>query len=313
MRNFQKLDDVISLEAAGWKEDGVKTVLISVLGGDCIDQEGASDDFAHHGDRARWIFTMAGLSEKTTELVGAGTSCDIVIVPENLSRACSADLTTMFGEPVTMQQQASRISSIGNTPAVISSVCAVCWNEVVHFEPTPKEFDGWRLPGKLPTDAKIPMVGTRCVGALTARLFNERTLDAEETELLKVLRLRHEESGEERFCSRDFFLQQFGFDRTPLVSFLRNKLPCHEMITKTTGLPASGRFATPCGSARLCLNCEMVVKSLDAGYRLDLVVNATLACLCKALNSWKRGHLQGGLVSYKCKGTTPQAWGRLCP
>ena len=123
---------------------------------------------------------------------------------------------------------------------------------------------------------------------MTARLFNERALDAEETELLKVLRLRHEERGEERFCGRDFYFQQFGFDRTPLVSFFRKKHPCHEMITKTTGLPASGRFATPCGSARLCLNCETVVRSLDAGYRMDLVVNATLACLCKALNSWKR-------------------------
>ena len=251
-----------------------------------------SDNCAHHGDGARWIFTMSGLSQKIIELLGPGTSCDIVIVPDYLSPACSTDLANMFGEPVVMQPEDAGASSIANMPAVISSVCGVCWNEVVHFGPTPEEFDGWRLPGKLPTDAKIPMVATRCVGALTARLFNERPLDAEETELLKALKLCHQESGEERFCNRDFFMQQFGFDRTPLVSFMRNKLPCNEMITKTTGLPASGRFATPCGSARLCLNCEAVLKSLDSGYRLDLVVNAALACLSKALNSWKRGTSQ---------------------
>ena len=84
---------------------------------------------------------------------------------------------------------------------------------------------------------------------MEARVFNERPLDVEEAELLKALKLCQQESGEGRFCCQDFFMQKFGFDRTPLVSVMRNKLLCHDIIPKTTGLPAS---ENPLHSVRVC-------------------------------------------------------------
>ena len=133
-----------------------------------------------------------------------------------------------------------------------------------------------------------------------AAVFGDKTLSPLEQQTMDDFTMRHQETGERRLCSRDWWLRWYGYVKTPLQTMLSAQHPCHTMIFTVTGSPAPAGTTgvEPCGKQRFCVACEKVFVFLDGTYCLPVMVDAAVALMVKARQLWASG--QGDPAWARC-------------
>jgi hypothetical protein len=127
--------------------------------------------------------------------------------------------------------------------------------------------DGWSMSDQPPQREKIRSQGLLSVicTAAECKLFEERPLTLAETTVLGIYRVKHNTTGEERLCPRDWWMRWWGFQHTPHQKFLDLETPCSRTIISVTGLRAdeSSPCAKACGRDRYWKACENVFSTLE--------------------------------------------------
>ena len=121
--------------------------------------------------------------------------------------------------------------------------------------------------------AKLVKGGRRhpqTVGDLAVtKLFKERQLTTQDDIAMATYSMRSI-SGEQRLCSRPFWLRLYGLLSTPGEAASTNTSLCTGMISSTTGtrVPpgSSSSVVVPCGKDRYCQACEKFLCMLSQCY-----------------------------------------------
>lgn len=291
-----------------WKEENVKFVLISSIGSDLA--QSVPDRVLHHGHlhhpRTRWLWGMVSASEALRAKVGDNGVADVLFVPTNIDGPFQEAVTHLWGPPVAGLDQVESTRwagtarmSVFSTPGSFNLV-PVCQNE----SSSKDAIDDWTGPSDQvlkQLHAAHPTFIPSDLGKLaTARLFRERLMTAEESQLLESMQMRHA-SGEQRLCSRQFWSRWYGFHHTPAQTLLAENLPCAGMIIPTTGMQAPTNLpaeaASPCGRERYCLGCENNLAIMSSGYQTYMVTDILLALMTKCLGTWN-AQASGDAVSW---------------
>ena len=252
-------------------------------------QTGTDTSNGLHMSETRWIFEAGKVAHLLCGAVGQENVSTILFSPMRLNGETKNTLKTMFGVP--MENVTQCLNTVSNTPLIFTTPSGAVYQTVVEETPKMLEHDGWKmLPKVYDWATKNHSLGSQAVSLLHKKLFGERAWDAEETQLMEALLAKHVQSGEERYMSREWWMQQYGIlGQTPLPSFFMSKLPCHGLIFAMTGVAGKGQNAVPCGKVRYCENCEKIIHQLDQGYHFHVLTNAVINILTKAVSTWKRG------------------------
>jgi len=313
------LESFLESSKGKFKEYQIKTVFVSMIpaatdcGGRTLSQRNAA---LLHGDSLRFLWSVAKCSDLLRATVGDDAVCELTFAPALMDDALKVELAQMFG-PVTSTASAS-YNAVAPVPTVFAtpSGCGVVPSFSKSSYDTQK-IDGWEI-------CKDPQVSeelssgliTFIARAAEIAVFHGRTLTPLEVKTLEDFTMTHTESGERRFCNREWWFRWYGYVKTPLQAMLNSQYPCHGMIFAATGSPApSGVIGgEPCGKQRYCVACEKVFVTLDATYCLPIMVDAAVALMAKSRQLWSSGEddaawrRPGGLNrSHACGPSCPYA------
>jgi hypothetical protein len=273
----------------------IKTLFVSMLhagvagaGGDRSGLRGAA---ALHGDGLRFLWTVARCSEALRAVGGDDSVAELVFAPPRMETLLAAELTKLVG-PTTATANAT-YNGVACVPTVFATprgcaIVKVCQGQ----DYAPQAIDGWRLSAEpvVPEDANgrpIDLVSK----AAEINVFQERPLTPVEQKVLDTFTMAHEQTGERRLCSRDWWLRWYGYHKTPLNTVLDARQTCTPIIYSVTGSAAAADApgGEPCGKQRMCVACEQALRVLDATYCLPVMVDAAVAVVVKAQQLWSSG------------------------
>jgi hypothetical protein len=277
-----------------FKSDNVKTVFVSMIhavnGGPSQRGSSQRQNTLHH-DAYRFLWSVARCSHNLREVAGDEAVCELVFAPPNLDDALKTELVKLVG-PVTCTA-ASVYNGVAPVPSVFATpgACAIMQSfRKSEYETQP--LDGWAVPAEpqVPADVTGGLI-TFIAKTSEIVVFQERPLTEVEQRTVEAFTMTHQETGERRLCSRDWWLRWYGHVKTPLQSMLCTQHPCHPVIFAVTGSPAPAGIAgvEACGKQRYCTSCENVFKYLDGTYCLPVMVDATVALMTKARQLWAAG------------------------
>lgn len=288
------LHEFIESSKDNFKTYKVKTLFVSMVHaatgvGECT--PGQREAAALHGEGIRFLWTVAACSHHLRAAVGDVSVSELVFAPSILDETCKMELTKLVG-PATSTANVS-YNGVAAMPSVFatpggSAVVKVC--RASDYEMQAK--DGWRL-------ASEPTVSDNVRGgvinfltkATEIAIFQEREWTPLEKQTIDDFTMTHDETGERRLCSRDWWLRWYGYAKTPLQTSLDTQHPCHSVIFAVTGSPAAADApgSQPCGRLRLCGACEKALNVIDGAFCLPVMVDVAVALMVKAKQLWASG------------------------
>ncbi len=151
---------------------------------------------------------------------------------------------------------------------------------------------GWCLPVEPKVSADVLDGPISFLNRLAEiAVFQERPLSTLEQQTVDDFTMVHEQTGERRLCSRDWWLKWYGYLKTPVQPVLDTLHTCTPVIFSVTGsaAPADAVGAHPCGRQRLCADCEKALSIVDGTYCLPVMVDVAVAVMVKAQQLWATG------------------------
>ena len=131
-------------------------------------------------------------------------------------------------------------------------------------------------------------VATKLGNMRTTVLFKERALSKSEKDMFNKLTMQCDLTGETVMLNRQFWMKQYGLNKTPMDGYYKNNLPCEENINPTTGKKTVTSQGSKCGAKRYCENCAKTMEILDENFRLPVLVNGSLNVLFKCVSLWRQ-------------------------
>ena len=255
---------------------------------------------ALHADGCRFLWAVAKCSHLLRATTGDDAVCELTFAPSKLDEVVKMELAKVTG-PHTSTANVS-YNGVAPVPTVFAtpSGCAIVQGFRAASYDT-QVMDGWQVASD-PTVSEDVSGGLISFIARTAEaaVFGDKTLSPLEQQTMDDFTMRHQETGERRLCSRDWWLRWYGYVKTPLQTMLSAQHPCHTMIFTVTGSPApAGTTGVElCGKQRFCVACEKVFVFLDGTYCLPVMVDAAVALMVKARQLWASG--QGDPAWARC-------------
>jgi hypothetical protein len=251
-----------------------------------------------HRVNTRWLWSLVRLSHDLRAMVGDNNVAELTLTPSIASPTVVSCLGELFGPVVIASRMLSEYNKVAPVPLAFGVpsdfTVTKCHDEK---DTAATALDGWSMAAP-PTERSAPL-STGLLGgiskALEIEIFQERSLTPAETAALSTYKMKHGQTGEERYCSRDWWMRWWGYHQTPHQKFLDETQQCSRTIISVSGLPAAGSSpcAKPCGRDRYCKVCEGVFNGLDKTFALPTVIDCMVAIMNKALKTWKHGEASG--------------------
>mgnify|MGYP000373527579 CR=1 FL=1 len=254
--------------------------------------ENASSEMAAeselHNKSTRWMWSVVRLSHDLRLTVGDNNVTELTLAPPHASPKVVARLESLFGPMGCEYNQVAPVPCVFGVPS--DFVVTKCHDDQ---DTAGSVLDGWAMLAEPARREKTfgPGLLSMICKAAESKLFEERPLTPAESSALATYRVKHNTTGEERLCSRDWWMRWWGFHQTPHQTFLDTEKPCSRTIISVTGLRADESLscAKPCGRDRYCKACEQVFHSLDNTFSVPAVIDCMVAIMNKALKTWRDG------------------------
>lgn len=289
----------LDTNAVAFKENGVRTVFISVLSATSLSAQGC-DSAASCGEAVlhrgafkdvwtplRWSETMRG--------AGDGKVADLLFCPADLPPQVSDLVEKLVGPKQSVQKAiyngVATVPGVYCTPGDITVV--KCLQD--HDSCTVK--DEWSLVVKSSeVCARSGLLG-HIQRLMEIRVFEERPLTEQEAKLLESFTIVHSNTGERRIASRAWFLKWWGLCKSPFERLCDESYPCAGTIYSVTGLPAPASCpgAKPCGQDRFCQQCEAMFQTLDRVYNLPTMADSAVSFVYRAVQAWSSPDERGAM------------------
>jgi hypothetical protein len=247
-----------------------------------------------HSKSTRWLWSIIRLSHDLRLCVGDCNVAELTLAPRHASTKIVARLESLLGPLVSDSKIGCDYNQVAPVPCVFGVpsdfVVTMCHDEQ---DTAGSALDGWTMPAQPPRRGQMfgPGLLSLICKAAECKLFAERLLTPAETLALETFSVQHNTTGEQRLCSRDWWMRWWGFHQTPHQKFLDTETPCSRTIISVTGLRAdeSSSCAKACGRDRYCKACEEVFLSLDNSFSFPAVIDCMVAIMNKALKTWRDG------------------------
>jgi hypothetical protein len=230
--------------------------------------------------------------------VGDNNVAELTLTPTLASPVVVSLLGDLFGPVVNASKMLSEYNKVAPVPLAFGVPSDFTVTKCHDEQDTAATLlDGWSMTAP-PTERsellQPGLLGGICK-ALESQIFQERSLTVAETAALSTYKLKHTSTGEQRYCSRDWWMRWWGYHQTPHQKFFDELQQCSRTIISVSGLPAAetSPCAKPCGRERYCKVCESVFNGLDKTFALPTVIDCMVAIINKALKTWKHGEASG--------------------
>ena len=291
--SLASLETFIESSKVNFKTYHIKTLFVSMI--HAVNGVGARVPSQRnvavlHGDSFRFMWTVARCSQALRTTTGDDAVCELLFAPSKLSDEVKVELAKVIG-PLNSTGNVS-YNAIAPVPTVFGTPGGCGIVKVCRSDYETQTMDGWCATGNPQVSEELPG-GLIAFIAKTAELavFQERPWTPLEQRTVEHFTMTHQDTGERRLCSRDWWLRWYGYARTPLQAMLISQHPCYPVIFAVTGSPAPADAvgAEACGKQRFCVACEKVFGVLDGTYCLPVMVDAAVALMVKARQLWSGG------------------------
>jgi hypothetical protein len=296
VHDFNTLNQYLTSNIEEFKGHHTKFFFVNVLSTRAF--ENASSEMASESDlhckSTRWVWNVVRLSHDLRLTVGDSNVMELTLAPPHASPKVVARLESLFGPLVIESKMGCEYNQVAPVPCVFGVpsdfVVTKCHDDQ---DTAGSVLDGWAMLAEPARREKTfgPGLLSMICKAAESKLFEERPLTPAESSALATYRVKHNTTGEERLCSRDWWMRWWGFHQTPHQTFLDTEKPCSRTIISVTGLRAeeSSSCAKACGRDRYCKACEEVFQSLENTFSFPAVIDCMVAIMNKALKTWKDG------------------------
>jgi hypothetical protein len=280
----------LDTNAAAFKDNGVRTVFISVLSATSLSAQGgdsaasSGETVLHRGEfkdvwtPLRWSETMRG--------AGDGKVAELLFCPADLPPQVNDLVEKLVGPKQSVQK--AIYNGVATVPGVYCTPGDITVVKCVQDHDSATVKDEWSLVAKSSeVSARSGLLGY-IQRLMEIRVFEERPLSDQEAKLLESFTIVHSSTGERRIASRAWFLKWWGLCKSPLERLFDETHPCSGTIYSVTGLPApaSNPGAKPCGQDRFCQRCEAMFKMLDRVYSLPTMADSAVSFVYRAVQAW---------------------------
>ena len=206
---------------------------------------------ALHTDEFRFLWTVARCSKLLRAAAGNSAVAELVFAPSKVDASLTTELSKLVG-PSTSTSNVS-YNGVASMPTVFGtpSGCAVvkvCQGRDYAM----RTMDGWCLPVEPKVSADVLDGPISFLNRLAEiAVFQERPLSTLEQQTVDDFTMVHEQTGERRLCSRDWWLKWYGYLKTPVQTVLDTLHPCTPVIFSVTG-SAAPADAVGAQAAALC-------------------------------------------------------------
>jgi hypothetical protein len=296
VHDFNSLSQYFTSNIPDFKRQNTKFFFVNILSTQAF--ENPSSEMASeaelHSKSTRWLWSIIRLSHDLRQCVGDCSVAELTLAPRHAGSSVVARLESLCGPLVIDSKMGCEYNQVAPIPCVFGVpsdfVVTKCHDEQ---DTAGSVLDGWTMHAQPPRREKTFGPGLLSVicKAAECKLFEERLLTPAETSALETYKMKHNTTGEERLCSREWWMRWWGFHQTPHQKFLDTENPCSRTIISVTGLRAdeSSPCAKACGRDRYCKACEDVFQSLDKAFSFPAVIDCMVAIMNKALKTWRDG------------------------
>ncbi len=296
VHDFNTLSQYLNANIDDFKRQQTKFFFVNVFSTRAFEDESSemAAESALHSKSTRWIWSVVRLSHELRLSVGDCNVAELTLAPPHASSTVVARLESLFGPLVREANMGGAYNQVAPIPCIFGVpsdfVVTKCHDEQ---DTSGTVLDGWTMhsePGRREKTFGPGLLSVIC-SAAECKLFEERQLTPAETSALATYKVKHNTTGEERLCSRDWWMRWWGFHQTPHQKFLDAETPCSRTIISVTGLRAdeSSSCAKACGRDRYCKACEEVFLPLDNSFSFPTVIDCMVAIMNKALKTWRDG------------------------
>jgi hypothetical protein len=296
VHDFNTLSQYLNANIDDFKRQQTKFFFVNVFSTRAFEDESSemAAESALHSKSTRWIWSVVRLSHELRLSVGDCNVAELTLAPPHASSTVVARLESLFGPLVREANMGGAYNQVAPIPCIFGVpsdfVVTKCHDEQ---DTSGTVLDGWTMHAEPKQREKTfgpGLLSVICTAA-ECKLFEERQLTPAETSALATYKVKHNTTGEERLCSRDWWMRWWGFHQTPHQTFLDTDKPCSRTIISVTGLRAeeSSTCAKPCGRDRYCKACEDVFQLLENTFSFPAVIDCMVAIMNKALKTWKDG------------------------
>jgi hypothetical protein len=296
VHDFNTLSQYFTSNIHAFKQQNTKFFFVNVLSTRAFENPSSAKatESELHCKSTRWLWSVVRLSHDLRQSVGDSNVAELTVAPPHASQTVVARLGKLFGPMVTASKMGCAYNQVAPVPCVFGVpsdfVVTKCHDDK---DTAGSVLDGWTMhvqPSEREKTFGPGLLSVIC-SAAECKLFQERSLTPAETSALETYKMKHNTTGEERLCSRDWWMRWWGFHQTPHQMSLETEFPCSRTIISVTGLRADESLpcAKPCGRDRYCKACEQVFHSLDNTFSFPAVIDCMVAIMNKALKTWRDG------------------------
>jgi hypothetical protein len=307
VHDFNQLSQFFTANSSDFKSQFTKFFFVNLVSTQAFENGSSTTATVSdlHGIGTRWLWSLVKLSHDLRAVVGDNNVAELTLTPSLASTTVVSSLAHLFGPLVIASRMHSEYNKVAPLPLAFGVPSDFTITKCHDEQDTAATLmDGWSMVAP-PTERSAPLLPGLIGGigrALESQIFQERTLTPAETGALTTYKLKHTATGEERYCSRDWWMRWWGYHQTPHQKFLDETQPCSRTIISVSGLPApeTSPCAKPCGRDRYCKVCESVFNGLDKTFALPTVIDCMVAIMNKALKTWKHGEGAGEWSRVTC-------------
>ena len=296
VHDFNTLSQYFTSNMQDFKQQNTKFFFVNILSTQAFENPSSEivSEAELHSKSTRWLWSMIRLSHDLRLCVGDCNVAELTLTPRHASSKIVARLESLLGPLVIDSKMGCEYNQVAPVPCVFGVpsdfVVTMCHDEQ---DTAGSALDGWTMHAQPPRRGQTfgPGLLSLICKAAECKLFEERSLTPAETLALETFTVKHNTTGEQRLCSRDWWMRWWGFHQTPHQKFLDAETPCSRTIISVTGLRAdeSSSCAKACGRDRYCKTCEEVFLSLDKSFSFPAVIDCMVAIMNKALKTWRDG------------------------
>ena len=291
VRDWLQLENWFEKSSVELVDKNHKIFMVNMLGFKSVFDELEQDelDAALHTSECRWMFEAVKMSGRLRHLLGDQNVGEITFASPVFNERTREELQCLCGSLINVPEMPAH--DLIKDPLMFCFPSGCTWNDASDETqlPVDSKLDVWSIHDKVYKMTDLPhAVATKLGNMRTTALFKERVLSKPEKDMFQKLTMQCDLTGETVMLNRQFWMKQYGLNKTPMDGYYKKNLPCEENINTTTGKKTVTSQGSKCGTKRYCENCAKTMEILDENFRLPVLVNGSLNVLFKCVSLWRQ-------------------------